>query len=1323
MSSRKLFYMTTVCTFLLSFNHATAETFVCQGGTCEDKQIAGMGDYDEQMDVNEGGIANNTDVAVGGVVNVNDGGVANQTSVSDGGTLNVNKGGTINMTTSNSGWGGFIDTKINVNDGGTANRTKVEDGVSMNANAGSTVSNTNVGGTMNVEAGATVDKVLVDSDATLNLKDGASVSNIGSWSPEDEIEESAVSGHISAGKDVVIDGLLMGERGSFDFSTDMTIKNGKYEKDYGETQEKTFSIENNKADGFIINGGSSFTITENGSLSNSVVKGPDDGYGSGGKLISVDKNTSIDNVTIEEGGRFEISTDTTVSNSTNNGQNISIKDHVADGFVLDNGQSLIVRGDGTANGTVVNQGKLTAESGAKLNDTTVNGSLDIVDGVTADNTNINAGGSLNVAGGSLNNTTVAGEGKLTADGGKFDGLTMEEGSRFDLTTDVEIADGKQQSADGENAFSIADKKAEGLHVTDGNKFTVKGDGAAENTLVASGGSITVDGSGKVNNLTIENGGGYSLSSTNTATGVVVKDSEGNEHRFNIADNKAVDAYLTANGSLSVDRDGLAQNTTIDGGTLSVNSGAVDGTHLKSGRLDLNDSLKVTNTTVDGGSVTFENSAADGMVINGGSVDVRDGESSLANGIVNGGSLRVGGSTYGLIVNGGSVSIVSGGMADNTVVNGGSLDMKGTMKNTVIKDGGSVTGSSLAVGNVVFENTVVEKGGSLTMGNIGKNKTFASGTLVESGSLTVRYKTELTDLTAEKDSILDINKDVVMKGDILIDRQAVMGGSFDYNSIFTSENISSLTVSNGINDIFKDTLINNAKGKNLVFKDGKYDITGGAAEEGSSLATVSGWNNIGIEGSENRQAAVSLFGDLAYDGTLNIGRFGTLDFAQNNLKLSGDVENEGVLSLANGKESGRRATVAGDYTAKSGALLHVNVDSEKEVSDVLKIDGDVKGSTGVVAHVVSEDVKPENKILFVEAPNDDASTAADFSIYRVYGSAYNWGTVHENNNWYLNGNSNEVTGEVVAYAGLPSAAFEQTRNVVGNVFAKAANDKDNCGNCGLYDHAWDGKKLSNLWVVPGYHSAKVDSPFEFDADIYGLEAGYDVQLNPYHKLGLFVSYRQGEYDFSGKGDDYYAKTGGSINIDSYLAGLYHRYDTQIKGRSAWLMSSLYGGWQKADLKSDDGVKADTDGLEYGAALEAGVVFMPATDVMVEPTVGVRYVHIDFDTVRDGLGKTARYDDVSETELEFGVKAEKTFEYGDGYAKLFVKPSVVQTFGDGDVRITSLGSVSGLEDMTLGRVIVGGSMDFTKQLNGFADVGYTFGGDYRDLNFNLGVNYAF
>lgn len=137
-------------------------------------------------------------------------------------------GGTLNDTNISAG-------TINAGAGSTVSGTNM-DGGELNAAAGSNVSKTQVNsdGIMNVEAGATVNTVAIN-DGTLNLKDGATVSNVAS------------GGHISAGKDVVIDGLFMSERGSFDFSTDMTIKNGKYEKDYGETQEKTFSIENNKA--------------------------------------------------------------------------------------------------------------------------------------------------------------------------------------------------------------------------------------------------------------------------------------------------------------------------------------------------------------------------------------------------------------------------------------------------------------------------------------------------------------------------------------------------------------------------------------------------------------------------------------------------------------------------------------------------------------------------------------------------------------------------------------------------------------------------------------------------------------------------------------------------------------------------------------------------------------------------------------------------------------------------------------------------------------------------------------------------------------------
>ena len=58
-------------------------------------------------------------------------------------------------------------------------------------------------------------------------------------------------------------------------------------------------------------------------------------------------------------------------------------------------------------------------------------------------------------------------------------------------------------------------------------------------------------------------------------------------------------------------------------------------------------------------------------------------------------------------------------------------------------------------------------------------------------------------------------------------------------------------------------------------------------------------------------------------------------------------------------------------------------------------------------------------------------------------------------------------------------------------------------------------------------------------------------------------------------------------------------------------------------------------------------------------------------------------------EAGIKLTKAFVMDEGYANVYVKPSVVQTLNDGDeVRITGLGKVNTLEDQTLGRVEIGG-----------------------------------
>ena len=51
--------------------------------------------------------------------------------------------------------------------------------------------------------------------------------------------------------------------------------------------------------------------------------------------------------------------------------------------------------------------------------------------------------------------------------------------------------------------------------------------------------------------------------------------------------------------------------------------------------------------------------------------------------------------------------------------------------------------------------------------------------------------------------------------------------------------------------------------------------------------------------------------------------------------------------------------------------------------------------------------------------------------------------------------------------------------------------------------------------------------------------------------MFVSYRNGEYDLSGKTSKFVDGIGSEINIDSYLAGLYYRYDKN----NTWVLFCL------------------------------------------------------------------------------------------------------------------------------------------------------------------------
>ena len=144
--------------------------------------------------------------------------------------------------------------------------------------------------------------------------------------------------------------------------------------------------------------------------------------------------------------------------------------------------------------------------------------------------------------------------------------------------------------------------------------------------------------------------------------------------------------------------------------------------------------------------------------------------------------------------------------------------------------------------------------------------------------------------------------------------------------------------------------------------------------------------------------------------------------------------------------------------------------------------------------------------------------------------------------------------------------------------------------------------------------------------------------------------------------------------------------------------------------------------WRGSVEGGVAFEMQENLVLEPSVRVLYNLINYDNMSDKYGKTARFDDVQNLELEAGVKIEKTwFTDNNSVVKLFVKPAVIQNFGSGDVSITSLETIQGVYDEFLVRGDVGGSVGLENGFNLFGNLGYIKGKDYEATEFNFGVMY--
>ena len=569
-------------------------------------------------------------------------------------------------------------------------------------------------------------------------------------------------------------------------------------------------------------------------------------------------------------------------------------------------------------------------------------------------------------------------------------------------------------------------------------------------------------------------------------------------------------------------------------------------------------------------------------------------------------------------------------------------------------------------------------------------------------------------------------------------KAALGGAI-YNSgdlTIVADNYQSVFSGNMAND--KDNDIYNSSSSTLLL----------SAVNGGEIIF-----NDGIDGDKGYKLTVEGDGEVIVNSTIE--NVGELNINGGNLTISSAKSNQErrvVLSSISNKTASysfnkinmvggnlNLANLVIDEIKTSGlysdnGTLHIDVDPVKMTSDKLSVDGNVEGTTKLVVHTASND-DLNGKIVFAESVNDSTGNEKSFEISRVYKSPYMYEVKHQSssengNEWYFESDTEEnpdyqplgpieVAPEVIGFEAVTSAGLAQTNGMVYNIMRKVGVNRLFCPGCGFYDYNWDGEAFHNAWVDTTYNGLTIEAPVEIDAKVWGIEAGSDIQHDLNNKLGIFASYRQGNYEMNGKGEKYYSTIGSEIDIDSYLAGLYYRYDHN----NWYAFATAYAGMQSAEIKTDDGISADTDGLELGGSIEGGYSYALSRTLSVTPSLGVFYSQINYDDATDSAGKTVEYNDLKQVELEAGAKFAHTQYTDDGFYSLYVKPSVVQTLVDGDeIDVTELGKVDTIDDKTLGRIEIGGNYGFNDNWSAYGWANYTFGSDYEATSVGAGVNYA-
>ncbi|MFV0322426.1 MAG: autotransporter outer membrane beta-barrel domain-containing protein, partial [Alphaproteobacteria bacterium] len=484
-------------------------------------------------------------------------------------------------------------------------------------------------------------------------------------------------------------------------------------------------------------------------------------------------------------------------------------------------------------------------------------------------------------------------------------------------------------------------------------------------------------------------------------------------------------------------------------------------------------------------------------------------------------------------------------------------------------------------------------------------------------------------------------------------------------------------------------------------------------------------------------------------------------------INAALYNDGIVDFKD-DAAGDHLTVAGDLSGTGTYIFDTDFYTKK--SDYITVNGNVTAN-GVIAindiTAVSYDDYSDTdagkaeaanaangSILLIEAPNDSDKSDEDFNLAdanqynnnskqgRFTGSPYVWALANSGNDWVLTttvpGNPEPpVVAEIPAYVSLPTIGREMAMDELGRLHTRLGELRNNQG--------WVGSGSSNLktnlgqeWHnVIGFDESKANawlkgtiSHFDISSDnsfdVSGTYGGFNLGIDKKFDLGnsspdwtlfagLFGGYKTGDFETSGRGNQYTSNEHADIDIDAWSIGGYATFFN-----TAGTYIDLVAQYMDFDADIDAaGLTSSTDGYALAGSIEVGHSFDLAKNWIIEPQAQVKIAHINWDDFNDGVNDI-NFEDHTYVTGRAGVRVEKNIETQYGEVKPWVYAGILHEFTDAP-NITYADTIFEAVDYnTAGEIKVGVTADVYKSVQMYTDLGFaTDFDDYHALKGDLGV----